>query len=362
LSKTSLEPNTFQTPNGLVDFWASRIDPHEFVLLCIIIRKTKGWRKDSDRLAIGQIESLVSIHRATIIRKLKSLEEKGLITIGRSHDGKTSNSYELGPLFYDAMPEKMTPKTTGRRKRRVAENDGSQKTTGRTERPEGVAESDLGSRTERPEGVAESDLGSRTERPTKHNLLNTLQNTTTAAAAVLSEILKPLGLEAGDIDGAIKKYGVEKVARDLERVTVANSVSGFIRTTPKKWFFASLPTKDGFKLPDGVLTFTEIEERQARKLYEAAEAARAQEEQAARAQEEQAARAQVLTQAREAFNAYEKDEQVRFANQIFAETDDFTRAQLKKHGGNPEGSPALKAVFNNGLIDLYERGKLCAYI
>lgn len=99
-----LIPNSYQTPNALIDdlLTSGDIDAYEFTLLSVIIRKTCGWHKLEDCIAINQFcEMMPKISRSTIIRKLKNLIEKELIStrLIEGKDKQMTNSYSLGEKF-----------------------------------------------------------------------------------------------------------------------------------------------------------------------------------------------------------------------------------------------------------------------
>ena len=45
-------------PNGFID--SLQLNPYQFQLLCIIVRKTDGWCKIEDGISLSQFEKLVS--------------------------------------------------------------------------------------------------------------------------------------------------------------------------------------------------------------------------------------------------------------------------------------------------------------
>lgn len=101
--KTKYYPNSYQTPNVLIDEHLKELDPIEFTLLSIVIRKTMGWHKESDYISLSQIMKIApKISRPSIIRKMASLEnDHGLIIVNRN-SGRP-NEYRLSDLFFNKV-------------------------------------------------------------------------------------------------------------------------------------------------------------------------------------------------------------------------------------------------------------------
>ena len=107
-------PNTTPTPDEVFDIFMTQLTHAELKVLLYIIRRTYGFQKDSDSISLGQISSGIVIRRGerkgerldsgagidkrTAPRIVKSLEEKGLIIVGRERtkDGYNEvNVYKL---------------------------------------------------------------------------------------------------------------------------------------------------------------------------------------------------------------------------------------------------------------------------
>jgi hypothetical protein len=75
-------PFTFSPiPNTIIDGWLSHLTPHEFVAYACIMRKTWGFKKRRDSIAISQIVEMSGTSRSSIDRALDGLEKKGLIQV-----------------------------------------------------------------------------------------------------------------------------------------------------------------------------------------------------------------------------------------------------------------------------------------
>ncbi|MDP3012730.1 MAG: replication protein [Candidatus Subteraquimicrobiales bacterium] len=97
-------PKYTQVPDDLFDFLLPFLDEKELKVLLYVIRRTLGWKKDSDMISLNQLEKGgekdkgCGLKKRTIIRALQSLEEKKCIHIERAKasDGiNLINSYSL---------------------------------------------------------------------------------------------------------------------------------------------------------------------------------------------------------------------------------------------------------------------------
>lgn len=72
--------NAFQIPNAVVDDLMSRLSPNAFKCYVLIVRKTIGWGKSSDKISISQFQAIAGIKkRDTVISALAELEKLNLI-------------------------------------------------------------------------------------------------------------------------------------------------------------------------------------------------------------------------------------------------------------------------------------------
>lgn len=97
-------PTYTQVPDDLFDFLLPFLDEKELKVLLYVIRRTLGWKKDSDMISLNQLEKGgekdkgCGLKKRTIIRALQSLEEKKCIHIARAKasDGINQiNTYSL---------------------------------------------------------------------------------------------------------------------------------------------------------------------------------------------------------------------------------------------------------------------------
>lgn len=95
-------PNSFMVANAFVDEAMYKISDASVKIYLLIIRKTRGWSKESDALSIRQLEKLSRKSKPTVIKCLAELEKVGLIK--KYHQSKYGNvyspqdNYDLGEL------------------------------------------------------------------------------------------------------------------------------------------------------------------------------------------------------------------------------------------------------------------------
>ena len=70
-------------PNNFID--DLKLNPYQFQILSIIVRKTDGWCKIEDGISLSQFEKLVTFKKPKIIQTLKELIEMDLILAFRAN-------------------------------------------------------------------------------------------------------------------------------------------------------------------------------------------------------------------------------------------------------------------------------------
>jgi phage replication O-like protein O len=106
-----------QTENGHIDiandlaeaFFKIRISGCEWQLLWVIIRKTYGWHKKQDFIALSQFHEMTDIPKPDIIRNLKKLLGKKIISVG-NNPNKEGKSYGINKDFdkWEPLGKKIT--------------------------------------------------------------------------------------------------------------------------------------------------------------------------------------------------------------------------------------------------------------
>lgn len=97
MTENTPEPTFTQTPNILYDVIQRRIDPHEFSIMSVVVRKTYGFHKTHDAISNSQIEAQTGFTRPTVTKYAEKLERRRLLTIVKA-PGKTP-LYLFGPRF-----------------------------------------------------------------------------------------------------------------------------------------------------------------------------------------------------------------------------------------------------------------------
>ena len=105
-----VKPNTTATPDDLFDVFLSTLTHSELKVLMYIIRRTYGFKKDSDRISLSQIcKGIITkenkqldfgagLSKQGAITAIKDLEGRGLIKVSRvkTKDGYNKiNVYQL---------------------------------------------------------------------------------------------------------------------------------------------------------------------------------------------------------------------------------------------------------------------------
>ena len=76
-------------PNNIID--NLKLNPYQFQILSIIIRKTDGWCKTEDGISLSQFEKLVTFTKKTIIKSINELIDLDLIEKKVNYNKKNKN-------------------------------------------------------------------------------------------------------------------------------------------------------------------------------------------------------------------------------------------------------------------------------
>ncbi|UZA09706.1 replication protein [Moraxella bovis] len=91
--------NSFQLPNAFVDEMLCKLSGNACKIYLLIVRKTRGWHKEADRISYSQIQKYTGINsRTTISKALDELLDLGLIIMQNGNE-KSSNEYRLNDGF-----------------------------------------------------------------------------------------------------------------------------------------------------------------------------------------------------------------------------------------------------------------------
>jgi phage replication O-like protein O len=76
-----------QIPNYIIDKWMSNMKYYSFITLMAICRKTIGYEQHrdtcSDYISLSQLQKITGLARATVVKAIKDLEDKEIITVTR---------------------------------------------------------------------------------------------------------------------------------------------------------------------------------------------------------------------------------------------------------------------------------------
>ena len=124
-----------RVPNKVID--EAKLNPYQFQLFSIIVRKTDGWCKVEDGISLSQFEKMVTFKKPKIISTLKELEDLGYIKKQKHYNeaskiysystyrisdrvvtenNKGSNSELQGVVTEDYIQKKLNTKKTNTKK------------------------------------------------------------------------------------------------------------------------------------------------------------------------------------------------------------------------------------------------------
>lgn len=117
-------PNSFQLPNAFVDSMLDKVSGNACKIYLVIVRKTRGWHKESDRLSYSQLLKITGIGSySTIEKAIDELLSIGLINV-KTGNVKASNEYSLNDNFCsttESVVGQATTETVGATTKTVAE-------------------------------------------------------------------------------------------------------------------------------------------------------------------------------------------------------------------------------------------------
>ncbi|OOF39871.1 hypothetical protein BKK49_07020 [Rodentibacter rarus] len=73
-------PNSFQVPNAIIDEVMAELSGAELKCYLAILRKTKGWGKESDAISVTQLMDVTGLSNRAVIDACNHLVEKNLIS------------------------------------------------------------------------------------------------------------------------------------------------------------------------------------------------------------------------------------------------------------------------------------------
>lgn len=95
-----------QIPNEIFDKYQKELKPSEFSVLLAIIRKTWGWNKTEDKISVSQISTASNMSNKTVVRCIKCLENKKIISTKKRHNQTTKIKILLGGTKFPPLGTK----------------------------------------------------------------------------------------------------------------------------------------------------------------------------------------------------------------------------------------------------------------
>ena len=80
-------------PNAYIDRYLADLSGAELKVLLAILRRTVGWRKESDKISVRQLEAMTGLARHSVLAGIRGLLERGLITQTQAATGSKAASY-----------------------------------------------------------------------------------------------------------------------------------------------------------------------------------------------------------------------------------------------------------------------------
>ena len=100
-------PNAFQIPNSVIDELLAKLTCAELKCYLFVVRKTKGWNKESDSISISQFMEVTGLSNRSVITACESLVEMGLLE--RSGGERKLNIYSVKAFEMSQTGEKTSP-------------------------------------------------------------------------------------------------------------------------------------------------------------------------------------------------------------------------------------------------------------
>jgi phage replication O-like protein O len=104
MSNPQLENGYLSIANEIADrFCSYRLSGEEWLVLWVILRKTYGWHKKEDFITLSQFSISTNLKKQPIIRAIKKLQSKGIITVIQKDNG-TQNIYRFNKKLTEWEP------------------------------------------------------------------------------------------------------------------------------------------------------------------------------------------------------------------------------------------------------------------
>ena len=113
-------PNAFQIPNSVIDELLAKLTCAELKCYLFVVRKTKGWNKESDSISVSQFIEVTGLSNRSVITACESLVEMGLLE--RSGGERKLNTYSVKAFEISQTGEKSSSDETGENTSPTGEN------------------------------------------------------------------------------------------------------------------------------------------------------------------------------------------------------------------------------------------------
>ena len=113
-------PNFLQVPNAVIDELLPDLTGAELKCYLVVIRKTKGWNKESDSISVSQFMEVTGLSNRSVITACESLVEMGLLE--RSGGERKLNTYSVKAFEISQTGEKSSLDETGEKTSPTGEN------------------------------------------------------------------------------------------------------------------------------------------------------------------------------------------------------------------------------------------------
>ena len=116
-------PNAFQIPNSVIDELLAKLTCAELKCYLFVVRKTKGWNKESDSISVSQFMEVTGLSNRSVITACESLVEMGLLE--RSGGERKLNTYSVKAFEISQTGEKSSSDETGENFSQTGEKNSS---------------------------------------------------------------------------------------------------------------------------------------------------------------------------------------------------------------------------------------------
>jgi len=88
--------------------WRVTLSSHETRVLLYLLRKTYGWHKKTDWIALSQFSKDIGIDRRNVFRALKKLSSKQMIVVYKDDKGNPTYGFQKNYEKWVVLPKQVT--------------------------------------------------------------------------------------------------------------------------------------------------------------------------------------------------------------------------------------------------------------